>query len=376
MELFLNTMSFLLGFIIVIIVIPPILNVAHAKGLFDPLSSRKVHKNKIPPMGGVAIFLGFLLSTIISTGGYIFFELKYIIAGVLMMFFIGLVDDLMDILARKKFLVQTIAAAMLIVLGRIQITNLHGIFGIYEIHYVTGFLLTLFIILAIINAYNLIDGIDGLASGLGMLAGTVFGIWFFISGNMVYAIMSFALVGSLAGFFLFNVFGKKNKLFMGDTGSLIVGLLIAVLVIKFNEFNIGTRSPMAIGAAPAVSFAAVAIPLIDMLRVITIRILDGRSPFSADNNHVHHRILAMQPSHLKVTLIMLSTNVMLVLLALLSNHLSFDVTIQFLIIFSFSLLLSFIPGRLLKVRQSITEKKTSLAHRNMSRILHDLQQIK
>ncbi len=349
MEFFLNITSFFLGFVVVVIAIPPILNVAHAKKLFDPLSTRKVHKYGIPPLGGVAIFLGFLLSTIVATGGYIFFELKYIIAGVIMMFFIGLVDDLMDILARKKFLVQSVAAIMLIVLGRFQITNLHGILGIYEIHYATGFLLTLFIMLSIMNAYNLIDGIDGLASGLGMMVGTFFGVWFFLSGHMEYSIMSFALVGSLGGFFLFNVFGKRNKLFMGDTGSLIVGLMVAILVIKFNEFNIGAAAgAYAIAAAPAVSFAVVAIPLIDMLRVITLRIFEGRSPFSADNNHLHHRLLAIIPSHLKVTIIIVSTNVLFILVALLSNQLAYNVNIQFIIIFLFALLVAFIPAGLVQ----------------------------
>jgi len=351
MELFLNTLSLLLGFLIVVIVIPPILRVAYAKELFDPLNHRKVHTKVIPPMGGVAIFLGFLLSTIISTGGYFFFELKYIIAAVIMMLFIGLKDDLMDISARKKFMVQTVAALLLIVLGKVQITNLHGIMGIYEIHYITGLLLTLFIFLAIINAYNLIDGIDGLASGLAMMASAVFGVWFYLTGHTEYAIMSFALVGSLAGFFLFNVFGKRNKLFMGDTGSLIIGLLLAVLVIKFNEFNIGDYSPYAVGAAPVVSFAIVSVPLIDMLRVMTIRIFSGLSPFAADNNHVHHRILSVLPNHFKVTLIMVSGNTFFVLLALLINHISFNVTLQFVIIFLFVLLASFIPSLLIQAKK-------------------------
>jgi UDP-N-acetylmuramyl pentapeptide phosphotransferase/UDP-N-acetylglucosamine-1-phosphate transferase len=138
---------------------------------------------------------------------------------------------------------------------------------------------------------------------------------------------------------------------MGDTGSLVIGLLIAILVVKFNEFNIIAQSPFAIGAAPVVSFAAVAIPLIDMLRVITIRLLDGRSPFVADNHHLHHRILSLQPNHFKVTVIMVSANVLFVLAALLSNYLSIDVNIQFVIIFLFALLISYIPSLLIHVRK-------------------------
>ena len=163
MVLFLNTLSWLLGLLIVIAAIPPVVKVAYAKALFDPVNSRKVHTETIPSMGGVAIFLGFLLSTIITTGSYFFLELKYIIAAVVLMFFTGLKDDLMEISAGRKFILQIVASVLIIFLGGIRLTDLHGFLGISELHYFTGFFLTLFIMLSIINAYNLIDGIDGLA---------------------------------------------------------------------------------------------------------------------------------------------------------------------------------------------------------------------
>lgn len=356
-ELFLNILSFTLAFSIAIIVVPPILRVAHAKKLFDSFNDRKIHTQTIPPLGGVGIFIGFILSTIISTDGYSFDSLKYIIASVILMFFIGLKDDLIDISARKKFVVQVFAAMLLITLGNFHISNLHGFLGFYQINYAVGTVLTLFVIIAIINAFNLIDGIDGLASGLGMLATFVFGTWFFLSGYIRYSVMAFALTGSLAGFFLYNVFGKKNKLFMGDTGSLIVGLIVATLAIKFNEFNIIKTTPYAIGAAPAVSFAIVIVPLLDTLRVMTIRILNGRSPFSADKNHIHHRLLELLPNHLSVTLIMLGGNILIIGLALLFNNISFDVTLQFLFIFLSGIFLSLVPSLLLRWKKA---KSTSI----------------
>lgn len=350
MEYFLTIGALLIGFIIVLIVIPPILRVARAKHLFEPFEERKVHNTPTPPFGGVAIFIGFTISSILATDGFNFDSLKYIIVAVILMFFIGLKDDLVNISARKKLAIQIFAALILITMGNIRFTNLHGILGTYDVGFITSVTVSLFSMVVIINAFNLIDGIDGLASGLSMMAATVFGVWFFIAGHYQFSIMSFALVGSLAGFFLYNVFGKNNKLFMGDAGSLIIGLVISILVIKFNEFNIVKTNPFAIGGAPAVSFAIIIIPLIDTLRVMTIRISQRKSPFSADNNHIHHRLLSLYHSHLKVTLIIVSVNVVIIAIAILINHISLNNNIQFLIIFLTGALFSSIPSVLIKIR--------------------------
>lgn len=357
MELFLVLGAFIIGFTLVTLSIPPILKVARAKKLFEPSDERKIHNGSIPSFGGVAIFIGFTISSIVATDGYTFDSLKYIVASVILMFFIGLKDDLMIISAKKKLIVQIFATVLLITLGNIRYTGFHGMIGIEEIHYVTSVLFTVFVMVVIINSFNLIDGIDGLASGLAMLAATVLGVWFYIAGHIQFSIMSFSLVGSLAGFFLYNVFGRKNKLFMGDTGSLVVGLVISTLIVKFNEFNIVKSVPYAIGAAPAVSFAIIIVPLIDTLRVMTIRISNGKSPFSPDKNHIHHRLLDLVPSHFQVTLIIVFTNVFLIGLALLFNHISFDVNIQFILIFLAGALLSFIPSLLARKAAKKREKK-------------------
>lgn len=356
-EHFLSLLAFTLGFSIVILSVPPILRVARAKKLYDSFDERKLHTEAIPPLGGVGIFLGFILSTIISTDGYTFDSLKYIIAAVILMFFIGLKDDLMNISARKKFAVQVFATLLLITLGNFHISNLHGLFGFYQINYALGTIVTLFIMVAVINAFNLIDGIDGLASGLGMLAAFVFGTWFFLAGYVRFAIMAYALTGSLAGFFLFNVFGNKNKLFMGDTGSLIIGLVISALIIKFNEFNIVKIAPYAIGAAPAVAFSIVIVPLIDTLRVMSIRLSNGKSPFSPDRNHIHHRLLELVPNHFKVTLIIMGANIFIIGLALLFNTISFNINLQFLLVFITGIVLSFIPSKILQYKHKREERR-------------------
>ncbi len=359
MDLILTSGAFVIGFILVVISIPPIIRVAHAKHLFEPFEERKIHTKIIPPMGGVAIFIGFTLSSIIATDGISFDSLKYIIASVIVMFFIGLKDDLMDISARKKLMVQIFAAVILITLGNVRFTNLHGIFGTHEIGYVSSLILSIFAMVVIINAFNLIDGIDGLASGLAILAATTFGIWFYLAGQIQFSILSFALVGSLAGFFIYNVFGHRNKLFMGDTGSLIIGLVISALVVKFNEFNINNAELYAIAAAPSVSFAIIIVPLIDILRVMTIRISSKKSPFSADNNHIHHRLLSLMSSHFKVTLIIVVANVIVIFLALFCNYLSLNVNLQFLLVLICGIIFSLIPSIILKIKLQNKIKSTN-----------------
>jgi len=176
--------------------------------------------------------------------------------------------------------------------------------------------LTVFVIIVIVNSFNLIDGIDGLASSIGILSSVFFGFWFYISGNIEYCLISAALLGSLLGFFRFNVFDGKFKIFMGDTGSMIVGLLIAAQVIMFNEKNIGFTSAFTIKSAPAVSIAVLIIPLYDTLRVFIIRMSRGRSPFSADKNHLHHCMLKLGFTHVQSTFIIVFANLFFIALAL------------------------------------------------------------
>lgn len=315
MIVFYTILGFSIAFLIVFFTIPPLIRVSIAKHLYDTPNDRKVSKKIVPTLGGVSIFLGFILSIIIATDGYNFGELKYLLAAVIVMLFIGLKDDLMEISAHKKLALQILTSVMLILLGNFRFTNLQGAFGFYEINYAFSFLLTLFTMIAIINAFNLIDGIDGLAAGVSILISLVFGTWFLLAGHEEYGIMCYCLAGSLLAFFYYNVFGKKNKIFMGDTGSLILGVIMVVVVIKFNELNINQEAPYAIQNAPAVSIAILIIPIIDTLRVFFIRISNRKSPFTPDMNHMHHNLLKLGNSHLKSTLIIVLINVFFIVLA-------------------------------------------------------------
>jgi UDP-N-acetylmuramyl pentapeptide phosphotransferase/UDP-N-acetylglucosamine-1-phosphate transferase len=363
-ELFSAILSFILAFSLVVLVIPPILRVAYAKKLFDSPNEQKTSSKTILPVGGVALFIGFVLSISISTEDYSFNSLKYIIASVILIFFSGLKKDLTGVSLHKKLAIQLVTAVLLAGFGNFHILNLHGLFGFHQINYAIGFVITVFTIITLINAFNLIDGIDGLVPGLGILTSFIFGTWFFISGHTLYAVISFALAGSLAGFFLYNVFGKKNKLFLGNSGSLITGLIVAVLIIKFNEFNHVKTLPYAIDAAPAVSFSIVIVPLIDTLRVITIRLANGKSPFTHDKNHIHHRLLELFPNHLTVTLIILSANIFIIALALLFNDVSFNITLQFLCLFLTGIGLSLVPLLILRWKPERIDKRLNLAEAN------------
>jgi len=312
-DLFFVILSFVIALCTALYAVPVVIRIAHALKMFDQPNGRSSAVQAVPTLGGIAIFLSFILAATIGVDGYIFPGLNSIFTAVLLMFFVGLKDDILNISAYKKLAAQIIAAMILIFLAKIRVTNLHGFLGIEEIGFIPGALLTGFMMIVFINAYNLIDGIDGLAAGLSIFAATIFGVWFFISGHFEYAVLSFALVGALSGFFRYNVYGEKNKIFMGDTGSLILGTVMSIIVIKFSELNVDQTAPFAIASAPAVAFAILIYPLVDTLRVFTIRILHKKSPFSPDKNHIHHRLLTLGFSHKKASYTIIGANIAFVL---------------------------------------------------------------
>ena len=302
-----------LSFLITFFAIPVIIQVAKDKKLFDEPDERKVHKAVIPTLGGLGIFAGFIVATLMGVPQGITTELQYFAAASIVIFFLGMKDDILVLSASKKFIGQLIAAGILIKFAGVQITNMHGFLGIYEIPHYASIALSLFTIIVITNSFNLIDGIDGLAGSLGLLTTLVFGTYFFYINQLAYAVMAFALAGSLISFLLYNF--SPAKIFMGDTGSLLLGLINSILVIKFINLagTPGVNLPLA--AAPAIGFAILMIPLFDTLRVFGLRILDRRSPFSPDRTHVHHFLLDIGFSHKKITLYCVSLNILFIAMA-------------------------------------------------------------
>ena len=306
-------LGFILALSISLFAIPVIVRTVRKLKLLDQPNIRSSSEKAIPSLGGIAIFFGFLFGTAIGSYAYELPEMIYIVITTILMLFIGLKDDLVSLPPYKKIIGQIVTAGIIIFLAKIQFTSLHGFLGYTNIGLVPGTLITGFVIIVLINAFNLMDGIDGLASGLSMLAVIIFGTWFYLSGHFGYAILSFALLGAIAGFFYFNVYGVRYKIFMGDTGALFLGTIISILLIKFNEFNIDQTQPYAIESVPAISFGILAYPLIDMIRVMVIRMLQFKSPFSADKNHLHHRLLTLGFSHRKATYTIIAMNILFIM---------------------------------------------------------------
>ncbi len=302
-----------LAFLITFFSIPVIIEVAKDKKLFDVPGERKVHKVVIPTLGGLGIFAGFILATLIGVPPSETSVLQYFMAAIMIIFFMGIKDDILILTATKKFVGQLIAAGIIIKFGGIEIKDLYGILGIHLLPPTAAFLITLFTIVVITNSFNLIDGVDGLAGCLGLLTSLIFGIYFYYSGQTLYAIMAVSLAGSLIGFLIYNF--SPARIFMGDTGSLLIGLVNSILVIKFIQVASDPTSLYPLAAAPALGFAILIVPLFDTLRVVSVRIINRRSPFCPDRNHIHHFLLDMGLRHKTIALGCCATNVLLISMA-------------------------------------------------------------
>lgn len=316
-----TTLTFLLALAITVISIPTIVKVAKIKHLVDIPNGRTAHKGMIPSLGGFATFTAISMALLTLGDFQLNSYCQYFLGGILIIFFIGLKDDILVIDPHKKLLGQIAAAGLIVFLGDIHFTNLHGFLGIHQIDPIIGSLLTIFVVIVITNSFNLIDGIDGLAAGIGILTSLALGVWFYYIGQYQLAIISVAITGAYLGFFLYNISKGENKIFMGDTGSLILGFGLAFLIIQFNELNL-IEQKMNIASAPAVSFGILIVPLFDTLRVFLIRVCKGKSPFNPDKQHIHHRLLHLFDSHRKTTTTILLFNVAFMGLVLLLQSLT------------------------------------------------------
>jgi len=333
--------SILISFFVVYFSIPSIVKVALKKHLFDEPDHRTAHSKAIPTLGGMAIFASFIFTISLLPNITPMPEESVIIASSVIIFFIGLKDDILVTAPLTKLAGQFIAAAIIVFIGNIRITSLHGFYGITTIPYLASISLSIFIIIVIINAFNLIDGIDGLSSGVGILTASTYGIWFYLSGHIQWTLIAFSMVGGLISFFYYNVFSTKNKIFMGDTGSLQLGLIMAILTIQFNEFNTIQSNNYFIHAAPAVSFGIIIIPLFDTLRVMFIRIILGRSPFQPDKNHIHHKLLDLGFSHLKSSIIIITVNLIFIIFVFLASS-KFEILRLILLLIIIAMIMSHI----------------------------------
>jgi UDP-GlcNAc:undecaprenyl-phosphate GlcNAc-1-phosphate transferase len=354
-------LSISISFAVTFLAIPAVINVADLKKLFDMPDARKVHHSPITPLGGIGIFAGFIFGSLLTLHFNQYADLQYFIAACFVIFFLGLKDDILIISPVKKFIGQVLAAFIIIYYGNIQIRSMHGFLGVYQLPEMFSLLLTYFAVIVVINSFNLIDGVDGLAGSLGLLSTTVLGVYFLYVGLSPYAVLAFSMAGSLLAFLIFNF--QPAKIFMGDTGSLLIGTVNAILVIKFINVANVSDIKFPINASPAVGFTILMIPLLDTLRVFGIRILHRRSPFSPDRNHIHHLLLDRGFSHRAITLTLVAVNLLTIALVFLarSQNCTFLILGVFFLFFAMIAAIYYLlPGPRLFVAKTAKEESAQL----------------
>lgn len=303
------------------VLIPQILLIAFRRNLFDEIDERKIHKGLVPRLGGIAFVPVIMVSIAavieanlklgydVITTAFVanFMPLISMFISLQLLYLVGIADDLIGVKYRAKFVVQLICAIFLLA-GGIWFSNLGGVLGINEVTPWIGYPFTAVVLVFLINAINLIDGIDGLASGLSSIACVIYGIAFSLLGEYALAIISFATLGVLVPFFYYNVFGdvtKHKKIFMGDTGSLTIGMILGVLGTLLYVHP----DTVEIGVHPSIiAFSPLIVPCFDVIRVYIYRIRQHRSPFLPDKNHIHHKLLAagIKPRRAMITIVSVS----------------------------------------------------------------------
>lgn len=306
---------FVSSFMTMYFVTPVIIQVVKLKRLFDKMTDRSSHSQAVPSFGGVTFFIILVISLSLSDQFFLTSRAMYLIPSCLVIFFTGLKDDMTGISAWNKILMQVIATTMLFTSPDFQITNLHGFLGIYEISHWICIPLSFLVVVFYINAYNLIDGIDGLASSLGAMFFTFFAIVYFNLNDYMMMAVCLSMVASFIAFLRFNV-SKDKRIFLGDTGSLLIGFLVAAIVINILSKDYQVDLHMSyIANLPLMIISALYIPVFDSIRVFIIRIQNRQNPFAPDRSHVHHVLLDYYHfSHQKTSFIIIATNVIIIIL--------------------------------------------------------------
>lgn len=317
-------LSALVSFGITFLVIPLIILFSRKVRLYDKPGGRKIHEFRTPTLGGVAIFIGFIVAVAIWAPAYNYREMNFLYGAIalLLLVFIGVRDDVVPVRAVVKLIGQLVAAFMLVQLGGVQLTGLHGLFGVHEVPQWLGYVLTILTITTLINAFNLMDGVNGLAGSIGFIASAIFGTWFFLNDNILMFAAAASLCGALLAFLKYNL--SPAKIFMGDTGSMLLGFVLAVFAIQFIEYNavLPSGSSMRIESAPMVALGVLIVPIFDMFRLIAVRSVWLRtSPFKPDRNHMHHLLMRLGLTHNQITLLLSGVSILAAAVAVVSNRL-------------------------------------------------------
>lgn len=335
--------------------IPTIIKISRRKNLMDEPGARSSHLRKIPNLGGIAIF--FSLSICSSIFAFELFDLyKFLFASLIILLFIGVMDDIVVMRAYKKLIAQIIVTALMVIGSDIRIRNFFGVLGIYEVNYYASVLFSILTFIVLINAFNLIDGIDGLAGSYSLICSALFGISYFRLGSYNYplVVLSAVIIGSIIAFLYYNLSNIRSmKIFMGDTGSMILGFLLAFTAICFIDIFIDKELPTVpryyLQSAPAIAMAILILPIVDTLNVFLIRIFSGKSPFIADKNHIHHYLLNLGLTHRRSTFYILVYYLFIVMVAYYFRHI--NVNTLLLVIMCLGFAGAYLPKLILVLRK-------------------------
>ena len=325
------------AFLVALFAVPSIIHIAHLKNMLDMPNGRTVHSSLTPRLGGVAVFAGFMSALTIFAP--LQNGVKELLAGCIILFFVGLKDDLVGMSVFKKFVGQLLATGIVMIMADVRITSFQGILGVYTLPVGVSYAFTLAAIVGVTNAINLIDGLDGLAGTIVLIIMGTFGFYFYSYGGESYsnyAFVAVCLMGGMVGFLRYNF--HRAPIFMGDTGSLVCGFIVSVLAIQFIELGGQPGMRLPFSTTPAVALGILFVPLFDTLRVFVLRMAAGKSPFAPDRNHVHHRLLGMGFSQISTVLLLGVLNLLVILFVIRFAELGNLVLIGILI--GFSVLLS------------------------------------
>ncbi len=321
------------AFLIAFIILPLLIKYSLAKNLVDIPGRRKIHKKVTPSMGGIAIFIGFIVASFIWMELGQWQNIRFVTASLFILFLIGVRDDLVPFRALHK-LVGQIIAVIILLFSTIHIQSLYGFCGIEHIPDWFGYLLTVIVVIVITNAFNLIDGLDGLAGGVGVSSLLAFGVWFYLAGDSAFALFCFSMAGGVLSFLIFN--WEPSEIFMGDTGAMLIGMFLSVATIRFMNLNydLPVSSPVKFSGSIATAACFMIVPLCDTLRIVILRVSKGQSPFTPDKSHIHHAIIRLGKNHAQASTILIVVNVLYILIAILFRRFSDNYLIAGVIIFS------------------------------------------
>jgi UDP-N-acetylmuramyl pentapeptide phosphotransferase/UDP-N-acetylglucosamine-1-phosphate transferase len=354
-------LAMLFSFVLTFYSVPTIIRISRRKNLMDEPGQRSSHLRKMPNLGGIAIF--YSIGICASVFAYEIFDLyKFLFASLIILLYIGVMDDIMVMRAYKKLIAQILVSVLIVMGSDVRIRSFFGIFGIYELNYYFSVIFTVVTFIILINALNLIDGIDGLAGGYSLLCSALFGISYFRLGSYNYplVILSVCIIGSVLAFLYYNMSNYRNtKIFMGDTGSMLLGFLLAFMAVCFIDIFIDKKIPgmprYYLQAAPAIAVAILILPIVDTLNVIIVRLIIGKSVLSADKNHIHHKLLRMNLTHRRSSFYIMCYYLMIVAVAYYLRHI--EVNLLLVVVLFLGFIGAYLPDMICLLKTQKSEAK-------------------